>query len=76
MACMCVITGRSSRGAGQDACPLLPQSLSDVGTEHQCCVHPLGLLQQEFGKITSVAYHEVYTFDLLTNLLQVAYFCV
>lgn len=49
--CVCV-TGRSSRGAGQDACPLLSQSLSAVGTEHQCRLHPLGLLQQESGEYT------------------------
>lgn len=48
---MCLlIIGRSSRGAGQDARPLLPQSLSAVGTKHQCCLHPLGLLQQESGE--------------------------
>lgn len=46
--CMCV-AGRPSRGAGQDARPLLSQSLSAVGTEHRCCLHPLGLLQQESG---------------------------
>lgn len=45
-----LITGESCRGAGQDACPLLSQSLSAVGAEHQCRLHPLGVLQQESGE--------------------------
>lgn len=43
-------TGRAGGGADQDARPLLPDSLSAVGTEHQRRLCPVGLLQQESGE--------------------------
>lgn len=49
--CVCVITGRSSRGAGQDARALLSQSVSAMGAQHHRRLHPLGLLQQESGEV-------------------------
>lgn len=49
---LCVTTAGPSRGAGQNACLLLPHSLSAVGAEHQRRLHSVGLLQQESGENT------------------------